>query len=182
MKSFFTMTASVLALVRMASAGPIITTGDDSITTRGESITGMRYCGVFAAASRYDEIDLIDPLGQTAWSSTGYQGNQEWTIPASACYRVQCMNTSAVYVCNDNTSELVLKGKQIYPVAKMVTNNCCSAGSKQVAGQQFTQWGWNVVIGYGNCKHDVYQKPSTMNGFGINGDTCKPNDGMVGRK
>lgn len=180
MKSFFTITASVLALVQTASAGPIITTTrDDSIATRGDSVTGMRFCGVFAAANRYDEVDLIDPLGRTTWSSTGYQGNQKWTIPARGCNRVRCYNTSAVYVCSDSTMDLVLHGKDIFPVAKMVTDNCCPSGSKQVAGQQFTQWGWNVVIGYGNCNHDVYQKPSTMNGWGINGDTCEANDAMV---
>lgn len=50
---------------------------------------------------------------------------------------------------------------------------------QQMAGQQFTQWGWNVVIGYANCNHDGTQKPSTIGGYGVNGETCFPDSNTL---
>lgn len=41
-----------------------------------------------------------------------------------------------------------------------------------MAGQQFTQDGWNVIIGYANCNHPVTQKPSDTGGWGVNGGSC----------
>lgn len=43
-----------------------------------------------------------------------------------------------------------------------------------MAGQQFTQNNWNVVIGYADCNQAITQEPSDVGGYGVNGGTCMP--------
>lgn len=54
---------------------------------------------------------------------------------------------------------------------------------QHMAGQQFTDavgGNWNVVIGYGNCKHSSTQKPSDIGGWGVNGIGCAKRTLYVG--
>lgn len=43
-----------------------------------------------------------------------------------------------------------------------------------LSGQQFTQYGWNVIVGYANCHLPVTQKPDTLGpaSWGANPGSC----------
>lgn len=48
-----------------------------------------------------------------------------------------------------------------------------------MAGQQFTQWGWNIVVGYADCNVDITVKPSVIGGYGVNAGACMEFSGRV---
>lgn len=65
----------------------------------------------------------------------------------------------------------------------MIKSKCCwldehgaILGYQHMAGQQFTDavgGNWNVIIGYGNCRHPSTEKPSVVGGWGVNGVGCQ---------
>lgn len=58
---------------------------------------GMRHCGHFANADGSMVISLVDALG------AGDLGTRGYTVAAHGCNRVQCWDTSGVYLCNVNS-------------------------------------------------------------------------------
>lgn len=70
-----------------------------TIDTRSTiAFQGMQYCGNFANADGSMAISLVDALG------AGDLETREYTIAAHGCNRVQCWDTSGVYVCNVSSS------------------------------------------------------------------------------
>ncbi|KAK0615285.1 hypothetical protein B0T17DRAFT_657485 [Bombardia bombarda] len=119
-------------------------------------------CGTFSTGDRNRLYDLI-------FHDIGVQ-NRACTTPAKMCRRHSCKDTSAIYVCNDNDFDIA--PNCMYDVARLAVypyDNCCRGTNprKGMSGQQFSNQGWNVIIGYGNCNHDKDQdRPSK----GPNGD------------
>lgn len=70
---------------------------EPSVDARSSGIRGMQYCGVFANADGGMASQLVNKLGQGSLKSRGY------SVAAHGCNRVQCWDTSAVYVCNVRT-------------------------------------------------------------------------------
>lgn len=106
MKGFIQATIS-LALAALVRGSPLalnqtLTDNDDmhALEVRGDldavdiMFTGMQYCGIYANAEG-DRITLLSTaLGK------GDLKNNAYNIPAGGCNRVQCYDTSGIYVCN----------------------------------------------------------------------------------
>ncbi|KAF3766579.1 hypothetical protein M406DRAFT_330384 [Cryphonectria parasitica EP155] len=152
-----------------------------AIDIRSEVVHGMQYCGNFANADGSMSTQLVDKLGE------GDLKDRQYTVAAHGCNRVQCWDTSGVYVCNDNDSELTVSGEQVSDVGELILSGCCmfSASGKDIgqeimSGQQFTQWGWNVIVAYADCNVPITEKPSNLGGYGVNGGTCWEYSSMAG--
>ncbi|ROV96930.1 hypothetical protein VSDG_04072 [Cytospora chrysosperma] len=149
---------------------------------RSNNFVGEHYCGLFANADSNDADSLIQSLG-------GDNKGKQYSIGAHGCYRVACHNTSGVYVCNDNGFELTVNGGDVADAASYIHAHCCysadvaGVGGGSIrsirSGQQFTQWGWNVAVGYADCKAGATQRPSDAGGWGINPGTCLVQQGMT---
>ncbi|KUI60982.1 hypothetical protein VP1G_08174 [Cytospora mali] len=181
MKSF--LATAVLLKVAILVAGAPAPAADDSadrtdLETRSNSVVGEYYCGVFANADAGNAKDLISQL-------SGNMKDDKFAIAAHGCYRVACHNTSGVYVCNDNNSELTVSGSDVANAATYIDKHCCYASEVTSqnrysikSGQQFTQWGWNVALGYADCKAGATQRPSDAGGRGVNPGTCSAQHGL----
>ncbi|CAK7271551.1 hypothetical protein SEPCBS119000_004664 [Sporothrix epigloea] len=126
------------------------------------------YCGIF----------------NTGMPSTIRQGaislrfvNFTYTLAAGACQRVFCYDTSAVYICNDNLQApgVTIAGSDIGWMVDRLSLLCCDPHHASSAQLFHPTAQWNTIIGYGNCRHDPAEPPSsfgTGNG-GVNGN-CIP--------
>lgn len=62
--------------------------------------------------------------------------------------------------------------------AGAILHNCCGLlfNNPANSGQAFSkhEWGWNVIIGYGNCNHQPtdIDRPSDFPYPGVNGKCC----------
>ncbi|KAK3326833.1 hypothetical protein B0H66DRAFT_589360 [Apodospora peruviana] len=120
-----------------------------SISARAEA-KGL-YCGIFNTADKKNVAGLIDDL----LTNTG-----KCVTPAKTCRRHGCWNTSAIYVCNDNNKEVLLDcANDVGGMANLIAGQCCGSANaisgKAISGQQFSNQGWNVIVSYGNCNHDI---------------------------
>ncbi|ROV97401.1 hypothetical protein VMCG_06924 [Cytospora schulzeri] len=187
MKTFLTYSTSILlSIAALVASAPTSATEESSnnstvpnLEARSNEIVGEHYCGVFANADSNNAKSLVQSLGSD-------KTNNKYSIGAHGCYRVACHNTSGVYVCNDNDFELIVNGKDVANAADYITRHCCYAadvagrGSYSIrSGQQFTQWGWNVAVGYADCKAGATQRPSDAGGWGVNPGTCPAQQGMT---
>ena len=71
---------------------------------------------------------------------------------------------------------MTVRGTEIGDAAQHIFNNCCRTDytnnkyNAGISGQKFIRDGKvNVVLGYGNCGHDNFVKPSEEGGQGVNG-------------
>lgn len=116
--------------------------------------------------------------------------NFTYTIQAGACQRVFCYDTSAVYVCNDNTQvpSLTIAGFDIGWMVDRLSLLCCDPHHASSAQLFHPTAQWNTIVGYGNCRHDPAEPPSsfgTGNG-GVNGNCIpaksRPSPGGTGKR
>lgn len=96
MKSLFTTIALTVASI-LAVAGTPIGNSPTALITSRDAVSGMQFCGIFAPAHGPMAGDLIAKLGQ------GDLKDRVYTTAAGGCNRVQCWDTSGVYVCNVRT-------------------------------------------------------------------------------
>ncbi|KAK1830842.1 hypothetical protein QBC39DRAFT_409324 [Podospora conica] len=141
-----TSLAATLNPVHAVSPGELITPRQDvnvSIDKLG--------CGRFSTANHQD----IDILLRDLHKSTK---TDDCTTPAKTCRRHACINTSAIYVCNDNDEDLTLAcAADVADYADWIFDYCCHNTNfyKGQSGQIFNDpKNYNVVIAYGNCRHD----------------------------
>jgi len=135
--------------------------------------SGYLYCGNFATADFHNAHSLVSA---TSGSETQH------TAAAHGCNRVGCMNTSGLYICNDNDYSLTMTGNDVTPHADNILNYCCIHNKNgnldlqvQSGGQQFTNvlgGNWNTIVAYANCNHPVNTPPSDYNGGTVNGIGC----------
>lgn len=71
--------------------------GSSLLESRSASFTGMQYCGNFANGNAGMVESLADKLNQ------GDLKTRVYNIGAGGCNRVQCWDTSGIYVCNVST-------------------------------------------------------------------------------
>ncbi|EPE10523.1 hypothetical protein F503_05618 [Ophiostoma piceae UAMH 11346] len=104
--------------------------------------------------------------------------NDTYAAPPQSCLRVYCYDTSAIYFCNDSPADtLAVPGYNIGWMADRLAMLCCDSHHGSSAQLFHPTEQWNTVVGYGNCRHDPDEPPSsfgTTNG-GVNGD-CIPNE------
>ncbi|KAK7731817.1 hypothetical protein SLS53_008638 [Cytospora paraplurivora] len=186
MKTSLTTTI-FLNVAALVAGAPAPTSGDPShassttpdLEARGDTINGMHYCGIFANADSSDAAALVSSLG-------GDKKKDEYSIASHGCKRVACHNTSGVYVCNDNNHKITVSGASVANAAAYINKHCCYAPSASGrggypirSGQQFTQWGWNVAVGYANCNDDVRLRPADARGWGVDPGTCAAQKGLT---
>lgn len=135
---------------------------------------GKLNCGNFASGNKNTAKELVNNLNNY---------NKAHIAPRS-CHRMQCKDTTAVYVCNDNRHALDMRSKDVYNRAVNILEHCCGSdlpywknglAYPAVGGQQWTDalgGNWNVVVGYGNCRHPTSQPPNEVGGWGVNGPGC----------
>ncbi|KAL1883344.1 hypothetical protein Daus18300_000402 [Diaporthe australafricana] len=136
--------------------------------------TGRVICGRFANADGPMAKDLIRSLENKDKDKT-------WDVGPGACNRVTCWDTSAIYVCNDNKFKITVRGEEVAQSLGYIRKNCCNKNDKSfLAGQQFTPWGWNSAVAYGNCRDPPQIRPHNAGGFGVNAGNCFASDRTVG--
>ncbi|KAK4445784.1 hypothetical protein QBC34DRAFT_441414 [Podospora aff. communis PSN243] len=123
------------------------------------------FCGNFNTADTSD-VEKIN---------AGF-GDDMCTTPAKTCTRHGCLNTSGVYVCNDNAFAITQKCSNIGLFGKQIALNCC-LGAGATSGQYFSDAEhFNVVVAYGNCDHE---KDEDRPSLGPGDDKWGPNGPCV---
>lgn len=117
----------------------------DASDPRLQRRNGQLWCGMFASADFGNAHQLVGNLRTNP--------NRVNSIAAHGCKRVQCMNTSGIYVCNDRNSAMTLTNGDVYAHTYTILNQCCIHNifgtydnQRQAGGQQFTDalgGGWN---------------------------------------
>lgn len=102
-------------------------------------------CGNFALASSWDtksNHDYLDVQAETCSISTG----------PNVCTRLACINTSAVYLCNDNDFAIEPACNYLATYIEDIVNTCHSGDwtGGALSGQEFDTDGYNVVVGKSN--------------------------------
>ncbi|KJR88183.1 uncharacterized protein SPSK_07918 [Sporothrix schenckii 1099-18] len=131
------------------------------------------YCGVFNTGM---------PATIRAGAMSLRAINMTYSLPPGACQRVYCYDTTAVYVCNSNSDDglapnVTMTGYGVGWMADRLSLLCCDSHHAASAQLFHPTAGWNTVVGYGNCRHDPAEPPSsfgTSNG-GVNG-FCIPSE------
>ncbi|ROW03756.1 hypothetical protein VMCG_05419 [Cytospora schulzeri] len=138
-----------------------------------ESIDGTLVCGSFATGSKDQAPGLVSDL-----RSGGKIARKTFLIKAGACNRAHCWDTTAIYICNDASRDLIVRGTDIGDAAQHIYNNCCRTDytnnkfNAGISGQKFVRDGkvdYNVVLGYGNCRDSPDIRPYNEGGQGVNG-------------
>ncbi|KAK3936356.1 hypothetical protein QBC46DRAFT_412178 [Diplogelasinospora grovesii] len=166
---FFTTTA-ILALAAVVVVGSPTPDAAGSESARDVTVSNAnkkdRYCGIFSTGDKRNIMTLLYNMRK--------QGGNCVT-PAKTCTRHACMNTSGVYVCNDNDHDITLDCKKDVADFGGEAAKCCTADwtkSKGISGQQFSDEGWNVIVAYANCNHDANSDRPAM---GPSDDPWGPN-------
>ncbi|KAI3390634.1 hypothetical protein diail_9013, partial [Diaporthe ilicicola] len=122
---------------------------------------GRVICGLYANADYVMIADLSHSLENKDKDRT-------WDIGPKACNRVTCWDTSAIYICNDNEHQITVTGPEISKATRWIRYHCCGEYSNKeiINGQQFTPWGWNANVGYGNCRDPPQIRPHMAEGHG----------------
>lgn len=199
MKTTLTSTLLLAAsLVKAAAAAPPLEDLSEDSSSNGTfsnierrygHATGRVICG------KYANGDYIR-LWNLAYALDNKDADTKWDIGPKACNRVTCWDTTAIYVCNvslhnfriadpvekykvtnfvaqDNDHQITVTGKDISITTVYIRNHCCGAtGQSFISGQQFTPWGWNTNIGYGNCRDPPSIRPHMAGGEGVNKGNC----------
>ncbi|KAJ0120845.1 hypothetical protein J7T55_015580 [Diaporthe amygdali] len=176
MKTTLTSTLLLAAsLVKAAAAAPPSEDLSEDSSSNGTfsnierrygHATGRVICG------KYANGDYIR-LWNLAYALDNKDADTKWDIGPKACNRVTCWDTTAIYVCNDNDHQITVTGKDISITTVYIRNHCCGAtGQSFISGQQFTPWGWNTNIGYGNCRDPPSIRPHMAGGEGVNKGDC----------
>ncbi|KAK0755085.1 hypothetical protein B0T18DRAFT_386852 [Schizothecium vesticola] len=126
--------------------------------------TAHLICGHFTTTDHHDVGKLIDAMRPSIPSVY-----DDCFTPARTCRRVTCINTSAIY-------DLVLEcAHDVGDFATRIFGSCCHnlLTKKGQSGQIFDdQRGYNVVVAFGNCKHE---RDSDRPGMGPPADPWGPN-------
>lgn len=130
------------------------------------------YCGVFNTG-----IPATIRAGAMSLRSV----NISYSLQSATCQRVFCYDTTAVYVCNNENNLLApnvtMAGYDIGWMADRLSLLCCDSHHASSAQLFHPTAGWNTVVGYGNCRHDIWEPPSSygVGNGGING-FCIPSE------
>ncbi|KAF3766075.1 hypothetical protein M406DRAFT_68456 [Cryphonectria parasitica EP155] len=167
--------ALLLLLTATAAAAALATPAPPQLEPRAdESLDGTLFCGNFATGAKGTASGLLTDLDAGAH---GKISRKEFTVAAGGCQRVTCWDTTGIYVCNDESTTLTLSGNDVWYAANSVYKLCCRQDysgltyNPGISGQKFIRTDthdYNVVIGYGDCKHPVDVRPSAQGGGGVN--------------
>ncbi|KAK4194156.1 hypothetical protein QBC40DRAFT_260298 [Triangularia verruculosa] len=97
--------------------------------------------------------------------------------PSKACRRMACVNTSALYFCNDLETQLDVDCSQAAEFLQQIMNNCCP-NQRTSSGLTRSKEGFSVWLGYGNCNHSPDVPPSEYKLGGGNNKKCKPQQSL----
>ncbi|KAK5169796.1 uncharacterized protein LTR77_005774 [Saxophila tyrrhenica] len=158
-----------------AAASTLVTASPVSINARSlqkrTAVTELK-CGLWATA---DEADTEQNWENFVISVEGESAGPV-AVPANSCSRIGCSNTSGVYVCNDQDSDIELDMGDITPVMKGLMDTCGYHDDKTyevpISGQIFVDanGGYNLNIAYCNGNDATNIGPSAYSAPGPNGD------------
>ncbi|KAK0726904.1 hypothetical protein B0T26DRAFT_747297 [Lasiosphaeria miniovina] len=146
---FLRVLLGLLAFGSCITAGPVATPSLKPLSLRTNTTDNSAglFCGIFNTANTQDTDDNISWLKNNVGTCF---------TPAQTCRRHSCINTSGVYVCNDNNHDITLScANDVVPRLDDVIVHCCNGAKSGISGQKFSDDGtWNAIIAYGNCNHN----------------------------
>ncbi|KUI67867.1 hypothetical protein VM1G_03493 [Cytospora mali] len=168
--------ATVLLLSNaLAAPGAELRNREDAViqSRADESVDGSLWCGNFASGSKHQAPGLISDL-----RTGGKIADKTWDVLAGTCHRVHCWDTTGIYVCNDASRDVTVRGTDVGDAAHPIFNSCCRTDytnnkyNAGISGQKFIRNGtvdFNVVLGYGDCQQASDVRPYDAGGQGVNG-------------